>query len=80
VTERRQDDLVFRSLFAPGLDEDDLFAALHGLPVPGAFWGHGGPGSRPDAEPWSDEAERRRRHEELLRKWDGAQGGAAPAA
>jgi hypothetical protein len=69
--ERARDDVTFRSLAAPGLDEDDLFVALHGLPVPGLFWGEGRPWAQPDDDgPWCEEAERRRRHEELLRKWE----------
>ena len=68
---------VFRSLAAPGLEEDDLFVALHGLPVPGLFWGEGWPSPRRDDDrPWCEEAERRRRHEQLLRKWD--EPGSAP--
>ncbi len=69
---------VFRSLAAPGLEEDDLFVALQGLPVPSAFWGEGWPALRRDDDrPWCEDEERRRRHEELLRKWDG-QGDARP--
>jgi hypothetical protein len=64
-------DVPFRSLAAPGLEEDDLFVALRGLPVPGLFWGEGRPWARDaDDRPWDEEAERRRRHEELLRKWE----------
>ena len=64
------EDTVFRSLAAPGLEEDDLFAAMSGLPVPGPFWGDGWAeaGRRVDG-PWNEELERRRRHEELLEKW-----------
>ena len=63
--------MPFRSLAAPGLEEDDLFVALHGLPVPARSGARGGPGRRDaDDRPWDEEAERRRRHEELLRKWD----------
>lgn len=69
--ERARDDLTFRSLAAPGLDEDDVYAAILGLPVPSPFWGEGRPWARADVEgPWNEEAERRRRHEALLRKWD----------
>ena len=68
--ERARDDVAFRSLAAPGLDEDDLYAALQGLPVPSPFWGEGRPWARPDTEGWCEDAERRRRHEELLRKWE----------
>ena len=69
-----QEDPVFRSLAAPGLDEDDLFVAMQGLPVPSPFWGDGWPAPRPAEDlPWCEEEQRRRRHEELLRKWgDGA--------
>lgn len=64
------DELQFRSLAAPGLEEDDVFAALHGLPVPGPFWGEGWPAAPHDPErPWDEDAERRRRHERLLAKW-----------
>lgn len=68
-------DVPFRTLHAPGLEEDDLFVALHGLPVPGPFWGEGRPApARADDAPWDEAAERRRRHEELLRKWGQAPG------
>ena len=64
------DDVVFRTLAAPGLEEDDLFAARSGLPAIGALWGEGLPSPFPAGEAESDdESERRRRHEELLRKW-----------
>lgn len=70
------DDMAFRSLAAPGLDEDDLFAALHG--IPGALlWGEGRPSAfTPAEEEWSPEAERRRRHADLLRRWAPREGGA----
>ena len=69
--DRARDEVAFRSLAAPGLDEDDLFLALQGLPMPSPFWGEGRPWARPDDEgPWCEESERRRRHEELLRKWE----------
>jgi hypothetical protein len=78
VSARRDGDdevPVFRSLSAPGLEEDDLFVALQGLPVPGAFWGEGWPAlRRHDDRPWCEDEERRRRHEGLMRKW-GADGG-----
>ncbi len=68
----REDETVFRSLAAPGLEEDDLFVALHGLPVPGPYWGDGWPAQpRGEAGGWCEEAERRRRHEELMRRWGG---------
>lgn len=69
---------VFRSLAAPGLEEDDLFVAMQGLPVPSPFWGEGWPALRRDDDrPWCEDEERRRRHEELLRKW-GRDGGGPP--
>ena len=77
MSDRGPDDAVFRSLAAPGLEEDDLYAALQGLPVPGPYWGDGW-GRAPAADlPWDEERERRRRHEALLRKWeaDGGEGG-----
>ena len=65
------DDVVFRTLAAPGLDEDDLFAAMYGLPGSGVLWGEGLPTSfAPDEPEWDAETERRRRHDALLRKWD----------
>jgi hypothetical protein len=69
VIDPRDEETVFRSLAAPGLEEDDLFIALHGLPVPGPFWGDGWPAQPRTDGPWDEEAERRRRHEELLEKW-----------
>jgi hypothetical protein len=79
---RRQRDLLFRTAAAPGLDEDDLFAALQGLPADGSLLGGGVPGQfGPPEGVWDEAAERRRRHEELLRKWapqpDARQGPAA---
>lgn len=76
------DDLQFRSLSAPGLEEDDVFAALHGLPVPSPFWGDGWPAAARDPDrPWDEAAERRRRHRDLLAKWrEEREGGAGPAA
>jgi hypothetical protein len=69
IDPREAREVSFRSLAAPGLDEDDLFAALHGLPA-GAVWGQGRPASFGPPEPaWDPEAERRRRHRALLRKW-----------
>lgn len=64
------EDQAFRTLSAPDMDEDDLFAALLGVPGTGAFWGRGRtepPVGGP--ERWTPEEERRRRHEDLLRKW-----------
>lgn len=64
-------DLTFRSLAAPGLEEDDIFAALLGVPGTGAFWGDGHPSPYvPTEEEWSEEVERRRRREEILRRWE----------
>ena len=64
------DDVVFRTLAAPGLDEDDLFAAMGGLRGPGVLWGDGLPSTFPPAEAeWDAETERHRRHEALLRAW-----------
>lgn len=63
-------DLSFRSASAPGLDEDDLFAAILGLPGTGALWGDGRPSPRCDDGPWDEERERRQRHEQILRRWD----------
>lgn len=65
----RDEETVFRSLAAPGLEEDDLFIALHGLPVLGLYWGDGWPAQPRTDGSWDEEAERRRRHEELLDKW-----------
>ncbi len=66
-------DLVFRSLAAPGMEEDDIFAALLGLPGTGAFWGDGHPSPyQPSDGEWSEDDDRRRRREEILRKWDPA--------
>jgi hypothetical protein len=64
-------DITFRTASAPGLEEDDLFAALHGLPGHGGLWGEGLPAaaSPPVDEPWDEERERRRRHREVLRRW-----------
>ncbi len=69
VTGSDPEDTVFRSLAAPGLEEDDIFVAMCGLPVPGPFWGDGWEARPPGDRPWDEEAERRRRHEELLEKW-----------
>lgn len=66
-----REEPVFRSLHAPGLEEDDLFIALQGLPVPGPYWGDGWPSQPAHDGSWDEEAERRRRHERLLDKWDG---------
>jgi len=81
VIDPRDEETVFRSLAAPGLEEDDLFIALNGLPVPGPFWGDGWPAQpRPASDgPWDAEAERRRRHECLLHKWGEGQGAPGPS-
>lgn len=64
------DDMEFRTIAAPGLEEDDVFAAIYGMPGDGALWGEGMPDSFPRTEPeWSVEKVRQSRHEELLRKW-----------
>jgi hypothetical protein len=63
------EDLSFRSLAAPGLDEDDLVAALAGIPGE-PLWGEGRPSAfTPKEGPRDPERERRRRHEALLRRW-----------
>jgi hypothetical protein len=68
---RPDDEIVFRTLAAPGLEEDDLFAARSALPQDGALWGEGAPSTFPPVEPDEPDAEaaRRQRHDELLRKW-----------
>ncbi|MDX6556158.1 MAG: hypothetical protein QOD86_2353 [Miltoncostaeaceae bacterium] len=63
------EDLGFRSLAAPGLDEDDLLAAIYGPPGSGVLWGDGRPPALgPDGLRGADD-ERRRRHEALLERW-----------
>ena len=81
MTGPRDEETVFRSLAAPGLEEDDLFLALHGLPVPGPFWGDGRPSEPrlPGEGRWDEETQRRRRHERLLDKWGEAPGPAGAA-
>lgn len=72
-------DMAFRSLAAPGMEEDDIFAALLGLPGKGAFWGDNHPSPFvPSRDEWSEEAERRRRREEILRKWEPQDGDERP--
>jgi hypothetical protein len=67
---RELGDVVFRTLSAPGLEEDDLFAAMYGLPGEGVLWGDGvSVAFDPVDSPWDEEVERRRRHEALLAKW-----------
>jgi len=70
-------DLVFRSAAAPGLDEDDLFAAMLGLPGDGVLWGQALPPVPPDGDGWDEERERRRRHDDVLRRWRPLEGGPA---
>jgi len=55
----------------PLLDEDDIFAAILGLPGTGAFWGSvpASPSAQQEPE-WSEEADRRRRREEILGRWE----------
>lgn len=73
------DDVVFRSLAAPGLDEDDLFVALHGLPVRGSVWGEARGWTPAPVDPaWDEAAERRRRHRELMARWPPAPSREAP--
>ena len=63
------DEIVFRTLAAPGLEEDDLFAAMD-AGRSGAVWGTGVPTVFASAvEDESPEVARRRRHEELLNRW-----------
>lgn len=69
-------DLVFRSAAAPGLDEDDLFAAILGLPGDGVLWGQALPPMPSDGEAWDQDRERRRRHDEVLRRWRPVEGSA----
>ncbi len=63
------DAIVFRTLAAPGLDEDDVVAAMSGQSGRGACWGDGMP--PPVAAPGHAEpaSERQRRHDEILRRW-----------
>jgi hypothetical protein len=71
------DEVVFRTLAAPGLEEDDLFAVRAEAP-PGSVWGDGlPPAFAPSDETPDSDAERRRRHERLLAKWDPTDGPAA---
>jgi len=65
------DDVAFRTLAAPGLDEDDLFAALCGMPGE-LLWGGGRPSAFDPPESragWTPEEERSRRHVEVLSRW-----------
>ena len=63
------DAIVFRTLAAPGLDEDDIVAAMSGPSARGGCWGDGMPPpvaapSRPDPA-----SERQCRHDEILKRW-----------
>lgn len=85
MTPEPPEDLGFRSLAAPGLDEDDLYAAMVGLPAE-LLWGVGRPsafGPDPETTPPSATEQRRRRHHEVLTRWEvvdppGATGGPGP--
>lgn len=72
MTPEPPEDLGFRSLAAPGLDEDDLYAAM--VVRPGEIlWGEGRPsafGHDPESAPPSADEERRRRHREMLTRWE----------
>jgi hypothetical protein len=64
------DEMQFRTIAAPGLEEDDVFAAMYGLPGRGLLWGEGVPKRFPRTEPeWSAEQSRRDRHDALMEKW-----------
>lgn len=64
------DDMEFRTLAAPGLEEDDVFAALYGLPGSGGMWGDGMPDAFPPADlPWDAGRARRERMRETLNRW-----------
>ena len=64
------EDLGFRTLAAPGLDEDDIFAAIYGLPGTGALWGASMPSAfTPTGAPWEQSDERERRHRDVLERW-----------
>lgn len=64
------DEIVFRTLAAPGLEEDDVFAAMDVLPASGRLWGDGMPSAFPsEQQPWDTDTERRRRHAEMMTKW-----------
>jgi hypothetical protein len=60
------DAMVFRSLAAPGLDEDDVIAAMLGRRAAGSIWGDGFPVS---VAPPTRDSERQRRHDEILGRW-----------
>lgn len=64
------DEVVFRTLAAPGLEEDDLFAAMCADARTDVIWGDGRPTTFPTTLEEADgDEERRRRHRELLTKW-----------
>ncbi|MGI9539773.1 MAG: hypothetical protein ACR2N6_06465 [Miltoncostaeaceae bacterium] len=68
--ERFIEEPDFRTLAAPGLDEDELYAALQGLPGRGALWGEGRSQVFPPAERhWDTDGERHKRHREVLERW-----------
>ena len=72
MTREPQEDLGFRSLAAPGLDEDDLFAAM-AAPSGDLLWGVGRPpafAATFDGTVPCREEERRVRHREVLARWD----------
>ena len=72
---RAPDDVTESAPTEPGIDEDDIFAAILGLPGTGAFWGSVPSSAAAQQEPeWSEEADRQRRREEILRKWVPQQG------
>jgi len=65
------EDPEYRSPAAPGLDEDELFAAMQGLPGRGALWGEGRPDSfGPSESGWDAARERHARHARLMAKWE----------
>ena len=64
------EDMEFRTLAAPGLEEDDVFAALYGLPGSSGMWGEGMPDAFAPVEvPWDPDRMRRERMRETLNRW-----------
>ena len=65
-------EMQYRTLAAPGLDEDDVFAALMGLPGD-VLWGDGHPPypfpRQELVQEWSEESDRERRRREILERW-----------
>ena len=61
--------IVFRTLAAPGLDEDDIFAAIFDLPEGGFVWGDGMPAPVVADCPADPVIERKRRHDAVLDRW-----------